>query len=108
MSHTSTVTLTGKSPKTYLFYCYPLNSTFAKAEGLYLFSKLAGNTHNLVYLGMTQDLSSRFTDHHKEECIDDKGANTISIHWLSGKQTLLDAETDILGNYSFACNERGN
>ena len=108
MAHTSTVTLTGASGETYLFYCYALNSTFVKSEGLYLFSKLVENTHRLIYLGMTQDLSSRFTNHHQQTCIDREGANTISIHWLTGKQTLLDTETDILDNYAFSCNERGN
>jgi hypothetical protein len=108
MSSIGTLTLTGKSGKTYLFNIYILNSTFVKAGGLYLFTKKVDITHHFIYIGRTEDLSSRFTDHHKQECIDGKGATHICIHWLDGKDALINAETDLLAAYNFTCNETLN
>lgn len=104
----ATLTLTGKSSKKYVFELYVLNTKFNSVGGLYVFSKVNGTTHTLIYIGHTQDLSSRFTNHHKEKCIDGQGATHISVCPMSNESDRLIAEKDLLANYNCHCNEINN
>ena len=108
MASTGTITLSGKSGKTYQFLMYVLNTSFKAMGGLYLFTKAADNTNYLLYLGHTQDLSSRFTNHHKEECVDNHGGTHVSVCIIEDEKTRIAAEKDILANYNFTCNEVNN
>jgi hypothetical protein len=104
-----TLSLTGKSGKIYAFELYVLNTSFREVGGLYAFSKQAtATTHTIIYIGHTQDLSSRFTNHHKEECIDGQGATYISVCQMPNEIDRLVAEKDLLANYNCPCNEVNN
>lgn len=100
--------VSGKSGKSYTFNIYILNTDFKDRGGLYLFTKYVNSEHDPIYLGQTQDLSSRFTNHHKEKCITKHGATHVSICRIENEKERIDAETDILGYYDFPCNERNN
>lgn len=113
----STLTLKGKSGKEYSFTL----STFDKWEdvkdgftghGLYLFGKYteANNYVKFIYLGMASSLSTRFDNHHKEDCIKRNGANCIGIHLMNNStpESRKAAESDILAANNFTCNDQEN
>lgn len=92
-----TVTWPGQSGSTYKYWIYARNATFQSKPGNYILSKrnAAGNWV-AIYVGQTQDLATRFADHHHEMCIDGQGATHIHVHTNEGgKQARLDEETDL-------------
>jgi hypothetical protein len=108
MSAEGTLILKGKSGGPYEFSVYKLNTLFAEVGGLYLFTKAVGNSHTFIYLGHTQDLSSRFTNHHKEKCIDNHGGTHVSVCVIKKETERVAAEKDLLASYNFLCNEVNN
>jgi hypothetical protein len=63
-----------------------------------------GETHKVIYVGETGDLSSRFTDHHKQTCIDRNGATHICVRREEGDAARLAIEKDLVDNYNPPCN----
>lgn len=63
----------GKSNKKYIFDIFSLDTQFKPVGGIYIFTqRIASQTipeHKLIYCGKTNDLSKRFDNHHKEDCI---------------------------------------
>lgn len=103
----------GQSKAEYVFKLYSfddfaeLNNCFTGA-GVYIFVHLDCFTENCnaqyIYCGKTGDLSTRFDDHHKEECIKNNNANCIGILQETNEQRRKDIETDILEGNTFPCN----
>ena len=109
MAKLGTMSIEGSSGSSYAFDLYPLNTNFKELGGVYVFTKRVpksdgGGSHTYLYVGQTGDLSSRFTDHHKEECMDSHGANCICIHLDSSEDSRLTKEGDILGAHDWPCN----
>lgn len=113
------LTLNGISGKEYLFDLYTyddfseLVSAFLARPAVYVFTRRRttneGFTHDLVYLGETKDLLSRFNNHHKEAEIKAHFANCIGIFGAPSDEELRkQIETDILRAYDFPCNEQLN
>lgn len=85
-----TTTLKAANGKEYVFDFYSfdafsdLKGFFDEDPALYLFTrrykKGDSYTHDLIYLGETCNLNSRFNDHHKEDCIKKNKANCIGIY----------------------------
>lgn len=116
-----TLDLTGLSGHIYRFTLYTFSSFEDLKEAfrqdfsaLYLFTRriYSGDNaynHDLIYLGETGDLSSRFNAHHKEFCIKKHGANCIGIYAANSNETLRrKEESDLLFNYDFPCNDINN
>lgn len=57
-----------------------------------------------MYVGITDDLSSRFRNHHKESCFDKYNANCICIYLESSKMQRAAIEKDLIDAYSPPCN----
>lgn len=115
----TTVTIKGMSGTNYIFNVYgfskfsDLFDAFKVIPALYAFTKRFARggayTHDLIYVGETGDLSSRFNNHHKEFCIMKGNANCICIHSFQGTESeRLAAETDILNAYDLPCNDKNN
>ena len=113
------LTLDGISGKQYLFDLFSfddfseLKDAFQSRPAIYVFTRRRlvenGYTHDLVYLGETKDLSTRFEYHHKEQCISAHHANCIGIHGTSiDENERKSVEKDILSTYDFPCNEQLN
>ena len=114
-----TMTLTGKSGKEYEFDLWSfedfddVKGAF-EGSGLYVFTRryLDGNKykHNRIYLGETGDYSTRFDNHHREQCIRKHGANCIGLYSMpnSTEKQRKDAENDLLEAYNFPCNDQNN
>ena len=100
----TTVTLKGASGRSYDFDVYPWNTSFKDVGAVYVILKKNGTNFSVIYIGQTGDLSERFDNHHKRLCFDRNGKTHIGIHLESVETRRLDIETDLVRNYSPACN----
>lgn len=116
----TTITIKGMSGTNYIFNVYgftkfsDLMDAFKSIPAIYAFTRRFSNnfmsyTHDLLYVGETEDLSTRFDNHHKQDCIVRCSANCICIHSFQGTQTeRRAAEADILNAFDFPCNVKNN
>jgi hypothetical protein len=110
MAALDTVTIKGKSGTGYIFDVYDFSQAFKQVGAVYTILKYEiqpGTTswwYKYVYVGETGDLSTRFYDHHKEECFQREGANRIAIQLDSSEKSRKDKETDILNGGTWPCN----
>ena len=103
-----TLTINGKSGNSYIFQIYEISVKFNGGGGVYLFTKLMGDklTHKSVYLGITNDLSTRFNNHHKKDCIKNNGATHLCV-LINNNETERNAiEEDLLGAINTLCNDQ--
>lgn len=109
MSKIGTINLKGCSGIDYTFDIYPITTAFKPLSGIYYISRFdsAGN-HSNIYLGITENLATRFVNHHKRDCFIQHSANCISILLQNSEKRRIDIEEDILCNYSFPCNSQLN
>lgn len=109
MAKIGTITLTGASGSKYTFNVYPYDTEFKELAAVYYISKRTGKsdgngTHTHIYVGQTEDLSTRFDDHHDESCFKRNGANCKSILAESSKKIRLEIEADLVANLTTTCN----
>ena len=116
----TTITIKGMSGTNYIFNVYgfsrfsDLADAFKSIPALYAFTRrfptsIISYTHDLVYVGETRDLSKRFDNHHKLDCIVRGNANCICIHsFLGSELERLAAEADILNAFNLPCNTKNN
>ena len=100
----STVTVTGSSGAQYSFKVYPWDTQFKAVGAVYLVLRKGNPNFDLLYVGQTEDLSSRFDDHHKQPCFDRKGRTHIAILVESSEAQQLRIESDLVTKYQPSCN----
>ncbi len=112
MAKLADLTLKGCSGKEYTFGVYTIDTTFKAIGGVYYISKrtVSNNkgSHHKIYIGITEDLSARFNNHHKASCFKKYNANCISVLVENIKSNREEIERDLLCNYNFPCNEQLN
>jgi hypothetical protein len=105
-------TLKGESGKEYSFGIYSLDTSFKEIGGIYIFTKRTKSgekySHSNKYIGKTNDLSTRFDNHHKAECIGNNNANCICIMSVKSEDDRTEIETDLLLGNNTSCNEINN
>lgn len=103
------LTITGKSKKTYKFIIYTFDTEFKAVGGIYIFTRRHKDrdkySHNFIYCGNTDDLSTRFDNHHKAACIERNNANCLCVMSVSTEEERTAIEKDILEGNDFTCNE---
>jgi len=110
MAKLSTVTFTGKSGTKYDFNVYPWGTSFKKDyDAVYFITRRTekpdgGYSHTRIYVGQTEDLSTRFDNHHKQACFDKHKKNCVCVHREDDEDTRLDIEQDLIDNYEPPCN----
>ena len=105
MPKETTLTLKGKSGNTYDFDVYPWRTNFNAVGAVYIVLKILSNgEYDLIYIGQTGDLSSRFGDHHNQSCFDRHGKTHIGIHRESSEKQRFAIESDLIANYTTNCN----
>ena len=110
MAKLSTITFTGASGSKYEFNSYAFGTNFKENYGAVYFitnrhqNDDGGYSHVRIYVGQTEDLSTRFDDHHKQDCFDQENANCVCIHGEQNENTRLDIERDLIDNYNPPCN----
>lgn len=111
MAKLGTIAFTGASGATYDFDVYPWGTGFKKDYGaVYFVTKRGKNaeggySHTRIYLGETEDLSTRFDNHHKQDCFDRNEANCICIHGEQDESARLRIEKDLIDKYHPPCND---
>ena len=76
---------------------YAVTRRYQSSEG--------GHNHDVVYIGQTEDLSTRFEDHHKADCFKEHKANCICTHGDSDEDSRLAKEDDLIKQYNPDCND---
>ena len=110
MSKLGTVTFTGKTGRKYEFKTYTWGTSFKKGyHAVYFVTKRSRNSeggysHERIYIGQTEDLSTRFDDHHKQDCFDRNEANCICVYGEKNDDNRLAIEKDLIDNYDPSCN----
>ena len=110
MAKLGTLTLTGASGATYDFTVYSHDTTFKEnVDCVYYVSKRTlkpdgGGTHTKIYIGETDDLNERLSNHHKQMCFDRHGYNAISVHREASSSARLKKESDLIAALDPPCN----
>jgi predicted GIY-YIG superfamily endonuclease len=108
VSKIATATWTGQSGTDYNFTVYPIGTSFRAVGAVYIFTKRTVSdgtaSHKFIYIGQTDDLSTRFDNHHKANCIARNGANCISVHMEDSEDQRLAIETDLCRLHDTPCN----
>ena len=107
MTDVPTIKWLGASGAEYTYWIYPLGKTFT-GPGNYIFAKeTRPGYYAVIYVGETGDLSSRFNDHHRQECISKNGATHFHVHRGSDDgQVRRNEETDIRNQWNPPCNRQ--
>jgi hypothetical protein len=108
MAKIESISLKGCSGTSYEFNVYEYGTNFNSFGAIYFISTRQKGKHTPIYIGITDDLSTRFNDHHKEECFIKYGSNCISVHQETSEAARKSIEEDILCYYDFPCNEINN
>lgn len=104
----ASITLSGCSGKSYKFTVKDFGVEMEPIGAVYCVIKERNNSNSHIYLGITNDLSTRFENHHKENCFKKHNANKIAIYKCSSKSDRKKIEEDILCKNDFPCNEQNN
>ncbi len=110
MASLGTLSVSGQSGSTYDFKIYPLGTTFDPVAAVYLITKRTpvsgdGGAHIYIYIGETNDLSTRLNEHHKADCFENHNANCICIHKEDREQKRLRIKNDIYRRCQPHCND---
>jgi len=112
MAKIADYTITGKSGAEYTFAMYPYPGTWNSVACVYIITKREVKTdgkgyHTSIYVGETEDLKERHSNHHKAHCFEKYGGNCIGILQEKDDQRRLDIETDIRNNGgAWPCNDQ--
>jgi hypothetical protein len=79
-----TVTLAGKSGRTYEFRIYPWKHVFKRLAAVYavmerVIESRSTPAYSTIYVGETENIRAVFSGHEKRECFEMYYANTIGV-----------------------------
>ena len=96
----------GRSGAQYEFQVFPWPTVFPPFPGIYIFCRLENFIQWApIYVGQTEDLSTRFDDHHKMNCIQRYGVSHIHILGeMNGEPQRREIERDLILNLMPPCN----
>lgn len=108
MAKISTIELTWISGKKYTFIVYSSDTVFKAIGGIYMISKRNNQekTHKFIYIWETGDLSTRFSNHHRQSCFDQRWYNCISVYLEDDEDERLIIEEDLIDEYDLPCNKQ--
>ncbi|MGA2456726.1 MAG: hypothetical protein ABSF85_04100 [Terriglobales bacterium] len=110
MAKISTATFSGLSGTKYSFNVYPMDQSFKAIGAVYAVTRRyknskSGYSHDIIYVGETGDLSTRFDDHHKADCFVSHNANCICTHVDKDEDSRLNKEDDLIKQQNPDCND---
>lgn len=107
MSEEATIAWTGKSGKKYNYWIHPIGTEFKDSPGNYIFAKETHPGHwTPVYIGQTNSLKTRLSNHEKESCAKRHGATHIHAHTSGSEQSRLEEEEDLITHWKPPCNDQ--
>ena len=108
MGKIAELVLQGASESKYTFNVYTADTGFNDIGAVYAFTKRKVEndkvSHDVLYVGETEELGSRISGHDKWPCAKKYGGNCICVHSESNENDRLKKETDLIKNYEPVCN----
>jgi len=97
----------GISGKKYRFDFYDLKSDWYEIAGVYLIASYnpVQKTVTPIYVGETDNLRERITDHPKQICFTLHNASVLGWIWEKNPKTRLDIEADLIASLKPPCND---
>lgn len=110
MAKITDATFKGKTGQ-YTFEVYTADTSFNAVGGVYIFSKRAVDTegkgsHTFLYIGQTDSLKDRISNHEKWPCARRNGVNCICVHRDGSEDSRLAKEADLRAAHSTPCNDQ--
>lgn len=107
MANAPEVYWTGNSGTQYRYWVYPIGTELADKPGNYIYAGTSadGKRWTALYVGETNSLERRLSNHEKEDCVKRHGATHIHAHASSSDERARRAEeSDLLANRNPPCN----
>ena len=105
MGQIETVTFTGASGNTYTFTAYTLDTTFNEVGAVYIFTKQENRNYIPLYIGQTDNLKQRISNHEKWPCVMEYGVDSICVLGESNELSRRYIEHDLLDTGNPPCND---
>jgi hypothetical protein len=96
----------GASGKAYKYYIHPIRNDFRDLPGNYMFTKQTALGDWIpLYIGESESLQGRLSNHDKMPCVTGNGGTHIHVH-ISPADTAVrrDEEADLLRRWDPPCN----
>ena len=111
MGKFGTITCKGASGAKYEFTAYSDDTDFNAIGAVYVITSRSQKndgsySHLRIYVGETGDLSTRFDNHHQQDCFDKNKTNCICVYVEENEVTRLAIESDLLDKYDPPCNQQ--
>ena len=97
----------GASGKEYKHWILPIGATFKDVPGIYIFAReISPGKWMPIYIGETESLHDRLSNHDKMTCVKRYGGTHIHAHTTFGSQGASAAEeSDLLSKWDPPCNK---
>ena len=102
-----TIMWSGASGKEYKYWIHPIGTSFKDTPGDYIFAKeTAPDRWAPVYIGETDSLKKRLSNHEKMPCVKRYGGRHVHVHTSSAdEKTRTAEESDLLKKWDPPCNK---
>jgi excinuclease UvrABC nuclease subunit len=106
MSEATKINWTGKSGTKYQFWIHPRGKKFREpCPGIYIHAKeTKPHTWTPVYIGQTENINVRLTNHEQEECVNRNNATHIHVRIVTDETSRLAIEKDLIERWEPPCN----
>lgn len=102
-----TILWPGALGKKYEYRIYPIDTTFKDVPGNYIYAKeTSSGTWTPIYIGETESLKDRLSNHEKMPCVKRNGGTHVHVHQSSSDAAVRRAEeSDLLDKWDPPCNK---
>ena len=103
---TPAIQLVGASGSSWQFESYPTSTSWNHVPCVYVVARLTPERrYAILYVGETEDIADRLSNHHKAQCFRRNGCTHILVHQERSERTRRLIEADLIRNYGPACND---
>ena len=106
MTQIGTVTFPSGSGTQYSFTAYTADTMFNEVGAVYIFTKRENSTYTRLYVGQTDNLEERISNHEKWPCVRQYGVNSICVLREDNEFSRRQIESDLLDLGYPPCNNQ--
>jgi hypothetical protein len=95
-----------KSGTSHRFWIHPRGTKFNEpCPGIYIYARET-SPHKWIpiYIGQTENVNVRLTNHEQQECVDQNGATHIHVSIITSEKSRLATEKDLIEQWKPVCN----
>lgn len=95
-----------KSGTSHRFWIYPRGTKFNEpCPGIYIYARET-SPHKWIpiYIGQTENVNVRLTNHEQQECVDQNGATHIHVSIITNEKSRFTIEKDLIEQWKPVCN----